>query len=80
MVVISLHFDPVSLSSVIRKVTERSEEPSPDNSREFDVETVHGGHYESFGRQRMLEIIDDYLAGKGAMGDASAWINNQLQK
>jgi len=48
--------------------------------REFDVETVHGGHYESFGRQRMLEIIDDYLAGKGAMGDASAWINNQLQK
>jgi glyoxylase-like metal-dependent hydrolase (beta-lactamase superfamily II) len=48
--------------------------------RELDVETVHGGHYGSFGRQRMLEIIDDYLAGKGVMGDANAWIDNQLGK
>ncbi len=48
--------------------------------REFDIESVHGGHYESFGQQRMYEIIDNYLAGKGAMGDASAWIDNQLEK
>ena len=48
--------------------------------RELDVETVHGGHYGSFGRKRMLEIIDDYLAGKGVMGDANAWIDNQLGK
>ncbi|MDH3635098.1 MAG: MBL fold metallo-hydrolase [Gammaproteobacteria bacterium] len=48
--------------------------------REFDVETVHGGHFESFGRQRMIEIIDDYLAGRGAMGDAGAWVASQLEK
>jgi len=46
--------------------------------RELDIETVHGGHDESFGHQRMLEIIDDYLAGKGIIGDPHAWINNQL--
>jgi len=46
--------------------------------REFDIDTVHGGHYESFGRQRMIEIIDDYLAGRGSMGDARAWIESQL--
>jgi hypothetical protein len=36
--------------------------------------------FRSFGRQRMLEIIDDYLAGKAVMGDANAWIDNQLGK
>jgi glyoxylase-like metal-dependent hydrolase (beta-lactamase superfamily II) len=48
--------------------------------REFDVETVHGGHYGSFGQQRMLEIIDNYLAGKGVMGDAGNWIDSQLER
>jgi glyoxylase-like metal-dependent hydrolase (beta-lactamase superfamily II) len=30
--------------------------------RELPVSTVHGGHDPSFGRARMLEIIDEYLA------------------
>ena len=46
--------------------------------REFDVETIHGGHDASFGKQRMLEIIDDYMAGKCVIGDSDAWIENQL--
>ncbi len=41
MVLVSLRFDPVSLSSVIRKVTERTEEPGQDNNREFDVATFN---------------------------------------
>jgi hypothetical protein len=25
-------------------------------------------------------VIDDYLAGKAVMGDANAWVDNQLGK
>jgi len=32
--------------------------------REIPAETFHCGHYASFGRQRMLELIDVYEAGK----------------
>ena len=31
--------------------------------RELPVSVVHGGHEESFGNQRMIEIIDEFLAG-----------------
>ena len=34
--------------------------------RALPVETVHGGHFESFGRPRMIELIDRYL---GAAAD-----------
>ncbi len=46
--------------------------------REFDVDVIHGGHEESFGKQQMLEIIDNYLAGKGTLGDVNTWVENQL--
>ena len=36
--------------------------------RELPVDTVHGGHYPSFGRQRFRELIDDYVAGRRAAG------------
>jgi glyoxylase-like metal-dependent hydrolase (beta-lactamase superfamily II) len=32
--------------------------------REIPVNVVHGGHCPSFGRSRMIEIIDEYLAGR----------------
>jgi glyoxylase-like metal-dependent hydrolase (beta-lactamase superfamily II) len=32
--------------------------------REIPVNIVHGGHCASFGRARMIELIDDYIAGK----------------
>ncbi len=36
--------------------------------RSLPVSTVHGGHQPSFGRARMIELIDDYIAGKRAPG------------
>ena len=33
--------------------------------RELPVEVVHGGHDESFGRERLIEIADDYVASRG---------------
>lgn len=43
--------------------------------RELPVRVVHGGHYPSFGRDRYLELIDDYIRGRrrpGCPADASA--------
>lgn len=36
--------------------------------RELPVTVVHGGHFASFGRERYLALIDDYLAGRRAPG------------
>jgi glyoxylase-like metal-dependent hydrolase (beta-lactamase superfamily II) len=46
--------------------------------REFDVDVIHGGHDQSFGKQQMLGIIDNYLAGFGTLGDVNTWVENQL--
>jgi glyoxylase-like metal-dependent hydrolase (beta-lactamase superfamily II) len=35
---------------------------------ELPVRTVHGGHYPSFGRERYLELIEDYVRGRRAPG------------
>ena len=35
-----------------------------DRLRALPVETVHDGHYPSFGRDRLHQLIDDYVAGK----------------
>ena len=32
--------------------------------REYPVDAVHGGHEPSFGRRRMIELIDSYLASR----------------
>jgi len=32
--------------------------------RALPVRVVHGGHFPSFGRERFLQLIDDYMAGK----------------
>jgi len=42
--------------------------------RELPVSVVYGGHNEVFGRGRMIEIIDAYLAGGQTVGDVSNWI------
>src|ERR1700728_11413 len=36
--------------------------------REIPVNVVHGGHCPSFGRRRMIELIDEDIAGKRAVG------------
>lgn len=42
--------------------------------RQLPVSVVYGGHNGVFGRDRMIEIIDAYLAGGQAIGDVSTWI------
>jgi len=34
--------------------------------RQLPVEVVHGGHDPSFGRARLIEIIDHYLASRAS--------------
>jgi glyoxylase-like metal-dependent hydrolase (beta-lactamase superfamily II) len=36
--------------------------------RELPVRVVHGGHYPSFGRERYLTVIDEYVSGRRAPG------------
>jgi glyoxylase-like metal-dependent hydrolase (beta-lactamase superfamily II) len=48
--------------------------------RDWPVETVHGGHGISFGRERMISIIDDYFAGKGVMGNVTEWIEGEIAR
>jgi glyoxylase-like metal-dependent hydrolase (beta-lactamase superfamily II) len=36
--------------------------------KEFPATVVHGGHCPSFGRQRLTELIDDYIAGRRRSG------------
>jgi glyoxylase-like metal-dependent hydrolase (beta-lactamase superfamily II) len=44
--------------------------------RELPVSVVYGGHNGIVGRDRMIEIIDAYLAGGQAIGDVSNWIKD----
>ena len=44
----------------------------------LDIRTIHGGHDESFGRTRMLQIIDDYLSGRMVIGDPAGWVERHL--
>ena len=47
---------------------------SMERVRDIPAETVHGGHWSSFGRARMREIAAEYMAGKrkpGCPADAS---------
>lgn len=42
--------------------------------RELPVSVVHAGHFGSFGRQRMLDIIDEYMAGGRRLGRVEDWL------
>ena len=46
--------------------------------RELPVSVVHGGHSPSFGRETMVTIIDEYLAGGRRLGDSEAWVAAQI--
>ena len=60
------HSDPAVYDESLRRL------------RELPVNTIHGGHGDSFGRDKMLEIIDEFLAGGRRMGDPEAWIAAQI--
>jgi len=42
--------------------------------KELPIERVHAGHESSFGRDRLVELIDSFLAGGQRLGDPSTWI------
>jgi glyoxylase-like metal-dependent hydrolase (beta-lactamase superfamily II) len=41
---------------------------SMERLRDLDVRVVHGGHDDSFGRRRLLELIDGYVAKRSVAG------------
>lgn len=43
--------------------------------KELPVSAVHAGHNRSFGREKMISIIDEFLSGGRRMADLNAWIN-----
>jgi glyoxylase-like metal-dependent hydrolase (beta-lactamase superfamily II) len=45
--------------------------------RRLQVNTVRAGHAGSFGRVRLLELIDNYLAGGNRMNDARTWLTSK---
>lgn len=45
--------------------------------KELPVETIHAGHEASFGRDRMIELIDTYLAGGLRMPSVEEWLAEQ---
>lgn len=46
--------------------------------RSLPIRTVHGGHFGSFGRERLIRLIDDYLAGKNRIGETEQWVRQQI--
>ena len=42
--------------------------------RELPIETVHAGHDDSFGKERLDALIDSYLAGGQRLGELSEWL------
>ena len=42
--------------------------------KELPVETVHAGHENSFGRERLHALIDSYLAGNQRLGEPKDWL------
>jgi glyoxylase-like metal-dependent hydrolase (beta-lactamase superfamily II) len=48
--------------------------------KELPVETVHAGHDESFGRERLVELIDTYLSGGLRLGDSALFVQRMSRK
>ena len=43
------------------------------------AEVFHGGHYPSFGRDRMHRLLETYRAGENALGDIEVWYEENRQ-
>ena len=43
---------------------------------EVPVQTVHGGHGNSFGQDRLRELITDYMNGNNRIEDPAAWVDS----
>ena len=47
--------------------------------KELEVSIIHGGHDDSFGRSKMIDIIDGYFDGKGVMGDPDRYVDTAVR-
>ena len=56
------HSDPEAYEASLRRL------------KELPVERVHAGHEASFGGERLVELIDSFLAGGQRLGDPSTWV------
>lgn len=46
--------------------------------RELPIKTVHAGHFDSFGRDRLFRILDDYKSGGRRLGNAEDWLAGEI--
>lgn len=42
----------------------------------LDIDVFHAGHYPSFGRDKMRELISSYREGNNSMGDVEKWFSD----
>jgi len=47
--------------------------------RELPVSVVHAGHFNSFGKERLIALLDEYKAGGLRVGDPDTWIAGEVQ-
>lgn len=47
--------------------------------RQLNAETFHGGHYPSFGKARLNQIVDAYLRGEKSIGNVMDWYREVKQ-
>ena len=55
------HSDPATLRATLLRL------------QGLGAEMFHGGHYRSFGKGRMAELVADYLAGQSTLVDVVGW-------
>ena len=48
--------------------------------KELPLRTIHAGHFASFGRDRMIEMIDEYQKGGRRVGDPDMWIAGEINR
>ena len=45
----------------------------------LSLETIHGGHYDSFGSTRLNQIISNYFEGFQRMHNCDRWVRDQIK-
>lgn len=48
--------------------------------RDLEPEIFHAGHFPSFGKEKMHQLIDQYFAGKMALGDIELWFEENKDR
>lgn len=57
-----VHSDPAMLRESLARI------------RDLGPQVIHGGHFASFGRERLNDLIDEYLGGGLRIDDLKAWM------